>query len=205
MNKQLENVEELSALKEQVKCQLPIRGRLFQLSVFTNKFDQKEHLLLTLGKPEGKDSVLTRIHSECLTGDLLGSQKCDCGDQLHSSLDQIIQAGCGILIYLRQEGRGIGLVEKLKAYKLQEQGLDTVDANLALGHAADLRGYEYAFEMLKHLGIRSIRLLTNNPDKIDGLKKMGIEVIERIPLKTTPSLANEEYLNTKRSKMNHLF
>jgi len=167
--------------------------------------DHKEHVVLTLGAIDEGGPVLVRVHSECLTGDVLGSSRCDCGEQLDDSLRFLQEQGRGILLYLRQEGRGIGLTKKISAYALQEQGLDTVEANLALGLPEDMRDYRVAAEMLLDLGVRSIRLLTNNPTKIEGLESYGVEVVERIPLSMSPNPSNVGYLRAKREKMGHLF
>lgn len=167
--------------------------------------EHKEHVALTLGAIDGGGPVLVRAHSECLTGDVLGSSRCDCGEQLEDSLRFLQQQGRGILLYLRQEGRGIGLANKISAYALQEQGLDTVEANLALGLPEDAREYRVAAEMLLDLGVRRVHLLTNNPAKIAGLERYGVEVVERIPLSMSPNPSNLGYLRTKREKMGHLF
>jgi GTP cyclohydrolase II len=167
--------------------------------------EHKEHVALTLGAIDGGGPVLVRAHSECLTGDVLGSSRCDCGEQLEGSLRFLQQQGRGILLYLRQEGRGIGLANKISAYALQEQGLDTVEANLALGLPEDAREYRVAAEMLLDLGVRRVHLLTNNPAKIAGLERYGVEVVERIPLSMSPNLSNLGYLRTKREKMGHLY
>jgi 3,4-dihydroxy 2-butanone 4-phosphate synthase/GTP cyclohydrolase II len=172
--------------------------------VYENNHDDKEHLAIVMGDVENQDSVLVRIHSECFTGDVLGSRRCDCGDQLHSAMERIASEGRGIVLYLRQEGRGIGLAEKLKAYNLQDAGLDTVDANLALGHAADARDYSIAAAILHDLGVRSVRLMTNNPDKIQKLEQLGIEVVERIMVETEVYPENAGYLLTKAERMDHL-
>ena len=150
------------------------------------------------------EAVLVRVHSECLTGDVFGSQRCDCGEQLQLAQKRIGEAGRGVLIYMRQEGRGIGLANKLKAYELQDQGLDTVEANQALGFAADLREYGMGAQMLNYLGVRKMKLLTNNPKKIAGLAGYGLEVVDQVPLKTVPNSSNARYLETKRSKLGHL-
>lgn len=164
-------------------------------------FDNKEcHIALVMGNP--KENSLVRIHSECLTGDVFGSLRCDCGDQMKKAMERIKQEGSGVLIYLRQEGRGIGLLNKLKAYALQDKGMDTVEANHELGFKADERNYEVAVQILKDLGLKKIRLLTNNPDKIKGLNG-SIEVTERIPLKGEVNGHNRKYLNTKKEKMGH--
>jgi 3,4-dihydroxy 2-butanone 4-phosphate synthase/GTP cyclohydrolase II len=159
---------------------------------------------LTLGVIDEGEPVLVRAHSECLTGDVLGSSRCDCGEQLADSLRLLQQQGRGILLYLRQEGRGIGLTKKITAYALQEQGLDTVEANLALGLPEDMRDYRVAAEMLLDLGVWRARLITNNPAKIEGLELYGIEVVERIPLRMSPNPSNVGYLRTKREKMGHI-
>jgi 3,4-dihydroxy 2-butanone 4-phosphate synthase/GTP cyclohydrolase II len=160
---------------------------------------------LTLGAIDDGEPVLVRAHSECLTGDVFGSSRCDCGEQLADSLRFLQKQGRGALLYLRQEGRGIGLTKKISAYALQEQGLDTVEANLALGLPEDMRDYRVAAEMLLDLGVRRASLLTNNPAKVEGLERHGVEVVERIPLEITPNPLNLEYLRTKREKMGHLF
>ena len=172
----------------------------FQMTVFTNQLDNYEHF--TLIKPFQKNP-LVRIHSECITGDVFGSCKCDCGSQLQQSLAMIAKEG-GILIYLRQEGRGIGLANKLRAYSLQEQGFDTVDANLQLGLPADSRDYAIAYQILSYWKIGRLRLITNNPKKIDALKNYGLEITERVPIITEPSSSNTHYLKTKQSKLGHL-
>lgn len=175
----------------------------FEMTVFSNKLDNAEHFSL-VKKPEISNRLpLVRIHSECITGDVFGSCKCDCGAQLKHSLALIAKEG-GILLYLRQEGRGIGLANKLKAYALQDQGYDTVDANLKLGLPADGRDYAVAFQILKHFGINALRLLTNNPKKIESLEKYGLFISERIPLAVVPSHANRDYLKTKQVKLGHL-
>jgi len=166
--------------------------------------DHKEHVALTLGTIDDGGPVLVRVHSECLTGDVLGSSRCDCGEQLDDSLRFLQEQGCGILLYLRQEGRGIGLTKKISAYALQEQGLDTVEANLALGLPEDMRDYRVAAEMLLDLGVWRARLLTNNPAKVEGLERYGVEVVERTPLCMSPNPSNVGYLRTKREKMGHL-
>jgi 3,4-dihydroxy 2-butanone 4-phosphate synthase / GTP cyclohydrolase II len=166
--------------------------------------EHKEHVALTSGVIDDGEPVLVRAHSECLTGDVLGSSRCDCGEQLADSLRLLQQQGRGILLYLRQEGRGIGLTRKISAYALQEQGLDTVEANLALGLPEDMRDYRVAAEMLLDLGVWRARLITNNPAKIEGLERYGIEVVERIPLRMSPNPSNVGYLRTKREKMGHI-
>jgi len=161
--------------------------------------------MLTLGDVGNGEPVLARIHSECLTGDGLFSQRCDCGAQLQTALEMISAEGRGTLLYLRQEGRGIGLVNKIRAYNLQDQGVDTVEANVQLGFPPDMRRYDVCKPMLDHFGIRSLRLLTNNPRKVDALRGLGIEVAERIPLQVNRNRYNEGYLRTKQLKLGHLF
>ncbi|MDE6289745.1 MAG: GTP cyclohydrolase II, partial [Ureaplasma sp.] len=175
----------------------------FDLYCFIDKVTKEHHLALVKGDVSNKQKVLTRIHSECLTGDAFSSMKCDCGPQLHYAMKKI-QENDGVLIYLRQEGRNIGLVNKLKAYSLQEQGLDTVEANLALGLKADDRDYYIASQILKHLNVQSIKLLTNNPDKIEKITNYGTIVSEREQIKIQPNKYDEKYLLTKQEKMGHL-
>lgn len=191
-------------MKRSVCARIPTETGSYQLCVYENNRDDKEHMALVMGEVEEGEAVLVRIHSECFTGDVLGSRRCDCGDQLHRAMELIAEAGRGVVIYLRQEGRGIGLAEKLRAYNLQDNGLDTVDANLALGHAADARDYSAAAEILRDLGLASVRLMTNNPDKILELRRLGIEVTERVPLETTVYPDNAGYLLTKAVRMNHM-
>jgi GTP cyclohydrolase II len=191
-------------IKRSVCARIPTDVGTFQLCVYENNRDDKEHLAIVMGEIDERNAVLVRIHSECFTGDVLGSRRCDCGDQLHAAMQLIAQNGGGVIIYLRQEGRGIGLVEKLKAYNLQDSGMDTVDANLALGHVADGRDYTVAAEILGDLGIQSVRLMTNNPEKIQELSRLGIRVDERIPLETQVYPDNAAYLLTKVERMNHL-
>lgn len=176
----------------------------FTLSLYENSQDDKDHLALIHGDIEGEEDVLVRVHSECFTGDVIGSLRCDCGEQLESSLRHIAEEGCGVLLYLRQEGRGIGLLSKLRAYDLQDEGYDTVEANLMLGHGADERDYSIAAHMLADLGVRSIRLLTNNPEKIESLEQLGLSVTERVPLHPHLNRHNTEYLQTKADRMRHL-
>lgn len=189
--------------KRVVCARIPTSAGEFQLCVFET-FDEKEHLSISMGEVADMDDVFVRVHSECFTGDVLGSQRCDCGEQLHTSMKIIAEKGAGVLIYLRQEGRGIGLIEKMKAYNLQDEGYDTVDANLMLGHQADEREYSVAAEILQDLGIKSIRLITNNPAKIDALTKLGVKVTGRVELVPTVNVENERYLQTKVQKMHHL-
>lgn len=176
----------------------------FQLCFYTNTLDSKEHLALFMGDLASADSVLVRVHSECFTGDVLGSRRCDCGEQLDRSLAMVAKAGVGVVLYMRQEGRGIGLLEKLRAYNLQDQGFDTVDANLMLGHQADGRDYSLAALMLEDLGVTSVRLVTNNPAKILALEAAGITVSERVSLAIASNTDNAQYLFTKAQRMAHI-
>lgn len=191
-------------IEDKVQTRIPTKHGEFILHYYTNSIDKKEHIAFVKGEVADKDNVPVRIHSECFTGDVLGSRRCDCGAQLDMALDIINQAGCGVLIYLRQEGRGIGLLKKLQAYNLQDQGLDTIDANLHLGHLADERQYDIAALILKDLHIRSISLITNNPKKIDELAKLGTQVNQRIPIETRIHHDNLDYLKTKAERMHHL-
>ncbi|MBN3037833.1 MAG: bifunctional 3,4-dihydroxy-2-butanone-4-phosphate synthase/GTP cyclohydrolase II [Candidatus Omnitrophica bacterium] len=176
----------------------------FNLTVYESQIDQLHHLALTLGDVAGAEPVLVRVHSQCLTGDVFGSLRCDCGKQLHEAMSMIQRTKRGILLYMRQEGRGIGLANKIKAYALQEKGLDTVQANHALGFAADLRDYGIGAQILVDLGVKNIRLLTNNPKKIVGLEGYGLKIIESIPLETEPHDFNIKYLRTKKNKLGHI-
>lgn len=176
---------------------------LFCVKVFKSRYDHHEHVVMMRGEVSQQDGVLVRLHSECLTGDVFHSKRCDCGTQLQEALARLSQAG-GILLYLRQEGRGIGLANKIKAYALQDTGMDTVEANHALGFGADMRDYHLAAQMLRQLGLRSIRLLTNNPAKVDAMLAAGLEVCSREPLEIKPNAENVRYLETKRHKMGHL-
>jgi len=179
-------------------------GGDFQAIVYENDVDNAQHLALVKGEINTEEPVLVRVHSECLTGDVFGSERCDCGDQLHAAMRQIEEAGSGIVLYMRQEGRGIGLVNKLKAYSLQDQGHDTVEANEALGFKADLRDYGIGAQILAELGVRKLRLMTNNPKKIVGLEGYGLEIVERVPIIMQPTASNLKYLQTKREKLGHL-
>ncbi len=191
-------------IRRNVETRLPTEYGDFRLCLYLGPQDQKEHLALVKGDVFGKEDVLVRVHSECLTGDLLGSNRCDCGQQLHQAMRLIEEAGEGVVLYLRQEGRGIGLLEKLRAYNLQDQGLDTVDANLALGHEADERDYEMAAAMLNDLGVQSVRLITNNPEKISQLESYAMRVAERVSSDAEIRPDNAGYLFTKAARMNHL-
>jgi GTP cyclohydrolase II len=185
-------------------AKLPTEHGELQIVAFKNNRDGKDHVALVKGDPRGKQNVLCRIHSECLTGDAFGSLKCDCGPQLHSAMEQLEREGCGIILYMRQEGRGIGLANKVKAYSLQDLGMDTVEANQHLGFDDDLRVYDIAAEMLKLIGPESIVLMTNNPKKVDGLRASGIVIESRLPLQITPNVHNERYLKIKKLKSGHL-
>jgi len=183
---------------------LPSRFGQFKIYVFANDEDGKEHLAMVHDDVFGADDVVTRVHSECLTGDVLGSLRCDCRDQLERSLRHVGSLPRGVVLYMRQEGRGIGLTNKIRAYSLQEEGLDTVDANRALGFDDDAREYDVAAAMLRKLGVRSIRLMTNNPDKVQKLEREGIVVRERIPLAIPANAHNRSYLATKARRSGHL-
>lgn len=187
-----------------VAARLPTRFGEFEIHLYLNSLDGKEYLALVMGDLKGDSQVLVRVHSECLTGDVFGSTRCDCGEQLASALQLISDAGRGVMLYMRQEGRGIGLADKLRAYVLQDGGLDTVDANLALGHQADARHYDFAAVMLKDLGVTRIGLLTNNPNKVEELQSLGIDVVERIPLIGAVTPENERYLLAKVARLKHL-
>jgi 3,4-dihydroxy 2-butanone 4-phosphate synthase / GTP cyclohydrolase II len=176
----------------------------FDLYLYRSNIDGQHHLALVRGEVAGKKNVLVRVHSECLTGDVFGSRRCDCGPQLHEAMRRIAAAGQGVIVYMRQEGRGIGLASKIKAYKLQERGFDTVEANLKLGYGMDLREYGLGAQILVDLGLKTISLLTNNPRKVVGLEGYGLEIIEQLPIQIRPNPHNEKYLKTKREKMGHL-
>ena len=191
-------------LKNLVQTRIPTAHGEFTLYYYSNNLDDKEHIAFVKGDVANKQGIPVRIHSECFTGDVLGSRRCDCGEQLDMALQLIDKAGCGILIYLRQEGRGIGLLKKLQAYNLQDEGLDTVDANIHLGHLADERQYDFAALILKDLKVKSISLITNNPKKIEELVKLGVQVDQRIPIETNIHHDNQVYLKTKAEKMNHI-
>ncbi len=185
-------------------ARLPIGAGEFQLCLYHTNHDDKEHLALVSGELAGAEEVLVRVHSECFTGDVLGSRRCDCGEQLARAIRHVAAAGRGMIIYLRQEGRGIGLLDKLRAYNLQDEGFDTVDANLLLGHQADEREYSVAAQILRDWGVASIRLMTNNLKKIESLRAQGVKVVDRVPLEAEPHADNADYLRTKAERMNHL-
>ena len=185
------------------QCRLPTQYGEFTMYGFEDSKTGKEHIALVLGEINDGENILARIHSECLTGDALFSKRCDCGPQLEAAMKAVQQAGRGIIIYLRQEGRGIGLLNKIRAYKLQDQGMDTVEANIALGLPIDARDFSLAKHILDYLGIHSLKLMTNNPQKVNTLNAVGIKVNERIPLHVGENIENKQYLHTKMHKLGH--
>jgi 3,4-dihydroxy 2-butanone 4-phosphate synthase/GTP cyclohydrolase II len=186
------------------EARLPTEFGDFRVVAYNNDVDRREHVALIKGDVDGQEDVLVRMHSECLTGDVFHSLRCDCGQQLHTSLRRIEEEGQGVLVYMKQEGRGIGLLNKIRAYQLQESGADTVEANELLGFPADLRDYGIGVQVLLDLGIKSMRLMTNNPKKIIGLQGYGLSVTEQVPITVTPNRHNASYLRVKREKMGHM-
>lgn len=191
-------------VREVVRAQLPTTYGDFELIGFENDIDHKEHVALVKGEIDPEESVLVRVHSECLTGDVLCSLRCDCGDQLHRAMEMIEAEGRGVIVYMRQEGRGIGLINKLKAYHLQDRGRDTVEANVELGFEPDLRDYGIGAQILVSLGVRKMRMMTNNPKKIIGIDGYALEVTDRVPIEIPPTEENKKYLKTKKEKMGHI-
>jgi 3,4-dihydroxy 2-butanone 4-phosphate synthase/GTP cyclohydrolase II len=191
-------------VRELVSVDMPTRFGDFRLTAFEERLTGDIHLALHKGTWTEEEPVLVRVHSQCVTGDIFGSMRCDCGDQLALALQQIERDGRGVLLYMKQEGRGIGLINKLRAYKLQEEGLDTVEANEALGFKMDHRDYGIGCQILRSLDIRKLRLMTNNPTKRVGLAGYGLEIVERVPVEVPPNAVNERYLRTKRDRMGHL-
>ncbi|MDA0064186.1 bifunctional 3,4-dihydroxy-2-butanone-4-phosphate synthase/GTP cyclohydrolase II [Brachyspira hyodysenteriae] len=186
------------------KAKMPTKYGEFEILTFVNEITKEHHVVLTMGDISSGEDVLCRVHSECLTGDALGSKRCDCGEQYDYAMRKIAEEGRGIMVYMRQEGRGIGLVNKLRAYELQDSGLDTVDANIALGFRDDMREYYEAYQMLKNLGVKSIKIMTNNPDKIKYLNNYGLEIKDRVPIQIEASEYDAFYLKTKKERMGHI-
>ncbi|MDX8401746.1 MAG: bifunctional 3,4-dihydroxy-2-butanone-4-phosphate synthase/GTP cyclohydrolase II [Mariprofundaceae bacterium] len=197
-------LEHDTLVRREVEVRMPTEFGEFRMIGYTNQVDAAEHVALVMGKPGPDRPCLVRVHSECLTGDVFASRRCDCGSQLHAAMRRIAEEGCGVILYLRQEGRGIGLLNKLRAYQLQDAGHDTVEANRRLGFPADLRDYGIGAQILRDLGLRQLRLLTNNPKKIVALDGYGLEVVERVRLEVQPHADNIRYLETKRDRMGHL-
>ncbi len=194
-----------SLIRRAATANLPSRfGGTFKIIVYENDVDDMKHIALVKGDIGPEDEVLVRVHSECVTGDIFGSERCDCGDQLHRAMEMVAEAGKGVIVYMHQEGRGIGLVNKIRAYELQERGADTVDANIELGFKADLREYGIGAQILVDLGVRKMRLLTNNPKKIVALEGYGIAITERVPIVIEPNENNIRYLETKKQRMGHI-
>jgi len=192
-----------SLIEEVVRVDMPTKYGHFKLIAFKEKGTNNEHLALIKGSWEPEEPILTRVHSSCFTGDIMGSLRCDCGDQLHAAMQMVEKEGKGVILYMNQEGRGIGLLNKLKAYKLQEEGMDTVDANLHLGFGMDDRDYGVGAQILRYLGITKLRLMSNNPRKRAGLHGYGLEIVETVPIRISPNPHNEKYLQTKRDRLGH--
>ncbi|MDH5657192.1 MAG: GTP cyclohydrolase II, partial [Spirochaetia bacterium] len=193
-----------SLIHREAEARLPTEHGEFNIVAYSTTVDDKIHIAMVHGDIRGKKDVFVRVHSECLTGDVFHSARCDCGEQLHHALDMISKQDCGVLLYMRQEGRGIGLVNKLKAYQLQDKGLDTVEANQKLGFDADLRHYGIGAQILSDLGLTSINLLTNNPRKVVGLEGYGLTISNRIPIQMEPGKNNINYLKTKKDRLGHI-
>ena len=193
-----------SIVEKGEEVDMPTKYGHFRLIPFLQKSNGLEHMAIVKGEWEKDEPILVRVHSSCATGDILGSYRCDCGAQLHKAMEMIEKEGKGVVLYLNQEGRGIGLMEKMKAYKLQEDGLDTVDANLHLGHQADERDYGVGAQILRHLGVTKMRLMTNNPVKRVGLEAYGLTVVENVPIEVAPNPYNEFYMKTKKERMGHV-
>lgn len=196
-------LQEESIVEKGVEVNMPTEFGQFRLIPFRQKSNGLEHVALFKGTWQKEEPILVRVHSSCITGDIFGSMRCDCGDQLHKAMQMIEKEGKGVVVYLNQEGRGIGLMEKMKAYKLQEDGMDTVDANICLGHLADERDYGVGAQILRELGVHNMRLLTNNPVKRIGLEAYGLKIVENVPIEITPNIYNERYLKTKKERMGH--
>lgn len=199
-----DNQQQELIIKEVAEANFPNKFGEFKIKGFENNLDDKCHVAVIKGDVKDKENVLVRLHSECLTGDVLGSMRCDCGEQLAAAMKRIEEEGQGVLVYLRQEGRGIGLANKLRAYELQDQGCNTIEANEKLGFPADMRDYRIGAEILKALGVKSVRLLTNNPLKLDGLDEYGIKVVERVPVKIKANPYDKDYLQIKKEQMGHM-